>query len=120
MVAVCDYSNVVQRRIPAPRPPAAGHTVTLRLGVAADEQRLARLAALDSSQTPMPPVLVAEVEGQLLAALGLSDGTVVADPFHPTADLIDLLRTRERQLGGKPPVRGSGRLRSWARVLAAT
>ena len=111
-------SNVVQARTPPPRPRASSDTVTLRLGVPADAQRLARLAALDSSQTPPPPALVAEVDGQLLAALGLSDGTVVADPFHPTANLIDLLRTRASQLDDDTPMRGSGRSRSWARLWA--
>src|SRR5437763_10588970 len=83
------------RRQSQPRPPvAAERSVTLRFGVPADENRLARLAALDSSKPPAQPILLAEVDGQLLAALALSDRAVVADPFHPTADLIDLLRAR--------------------------
>jgi hypothetical protein len=77
---------------------AAEATLTLRLGSAADENHLIRLAALDSARVPAQPVLLAEVDGRLLAALGISDGTVVANPFHRTADLVDLLRIRAGQL----------------------
>ena len=112
--------SLTQPRVqPKPaRPVAAEKDVTLRFGSPADENPLARLAALDSSKPPAQPVLLAEVDGQLLAALALSDGTVVADPFHLTADLIDLLRARARQLDGTSRVRRSGRLRSWSRLLA--
>jgi hypothetical protein len=41
--------------------------------------------------------LLAEVGGEVRAALSLSDGVVVADPFHPTAALAVLLRTYARQ-----------------------
>jgi hypothetical protein len=102
-----------------PGPPvAAEKSVTLRFGVPADDNRLARLAAVDSSNPPAQPILLAEVDGQLLAALALSDGAIVADPFHPTADLIDLLRARAHQLEGVSPMRRSGRLRSWSRLRA--
>jgi hypothetical protein len=72
--------------------------VTLRFAFPDDAQALARLAALDSSQSPLQPVLIAEVEGVLRAALSLADGAVVADPFHPTIALLDLLRARAGQL----------------------
>jgi hypothetical protein len=107
------------RRQTQPEPPvAAEKSVTLRFGVPADQNRLARLAALDSSKPPTQPILLAEVDGQLLAALALSDGTVIADPFHPAADLIDLLRARAHQLDCNGPIRRSGRLRSWSRLRA--
>lgn len=92
--------------------------VTLRFGSAADDGTLARLSTLDSSKPPAHPVLLAEVNGQLRAALGLSDGMAVADPFHPTADLIDLLRARARQLGDSRQITRSGRLPSWSRLRA--
>jgi hypothetical protein len=97
---------------------ATERTVTLRFAAAADQSRLARLAALDSATPPAPPVLVAEVDGEALAALGLSDGTIVANPFHPTADLIGLLRARADQLGQKRPMRRSGRILIWRRSQA--
>jgi hypothetical protein len=41
--------------------------------------------------------LVAEIGGQLRAALSLTDGAVVADPLHPTAALEALLKVYSRQ-----------------------
>ena len=102
-----------------PRPTlAAERSVTLRFGSPADEKALARLAELDSSGPPAQPVLLAEVDGQLLAALALSDGSVVANPFHRTADLIDLLRARAQHLDGSRRPGRSVRLRTWSRLRA--
>lgn len=101
-------------RASQPGPPVAtDRSVTLRFASPADQRPLVRLAELDSSTPPMLPVLLAEVDGQLRAALALTDGTLVADPFHPTADLIDLLRARARQLDATPSIKRSRRLRSW-------
>jgi hypothetical protein len=97
-----------------------GEDVTLRVGSVADEKPLARLAALDSAAPMKQPVLLAEVNGQLLAALALSDGAVIADPFHRTAYLIDLLRARAQQLDGLGPIRRRGRLRAWAGLRPPT
>jgi hypothetical protein len=108
-----------QTRAQAGRSVAGEKSVTLRFGSRADEGPVARLAALDSSKPPAHPVLLAEVEGQLLAALALSDGTVVADPFHPTLDLIDLLRARARQLDGDGRMKRSGRWHSRSLLRAA-
>ena len=54
---------------------------------------MARLAALDSSQVPRAPALLAEQEGELRAALSLSTGVAVADPSHPSRAILDLLVT---------------------------
>ncbi len=92
-------SRILKRNRANPKNGGAGEaTLTLRLGSPADENQLIRLAALDSATTPTEPVLLAEIDGRLLAALGIADGTAVADPFHLTADLVELLRTRARQL----------------------
>ena len=108
--------RLTHRRSQPGRPVATDKSVTLRLASPADQGPLARLAELDSSTPPMQPVLLAEVDGQLRAALALTDGTLVADPFHPTADLIHLLRARARQLDATPRIRHSRRLRSWSRL----
>ena len=110
-----DAHRLTHRRT---QPVEIERSVTLRFGSPADHKPLARLAELDSSTPPAQPVLLAEVDGQLRAALALTDGTVVADPFHPTADLIDLLRARARQLDTTAPIRHSRRLRSWSRLRA--
>ena len=113
-----DAYPLMHRRTQPPQPVAAKRRVTLRVASPADQKRLARLAELDSSTPPTQPVLLAEVGGQLRAALALTDGAVVADPFHPTADLIDLLRARARHLDATPRIKRSHRLRSWSRLRA--
>jgi hypothetical protein len=67
-------------------------SVLLRHATTSDESVLRDLAALDSTTLPAGPFLVAEVEGQAQAALSLSDGTAIADPFVRTAELVELLR----------------------------
>ena len=84
----------------AERPLELDRDVMLRLASAADETSLTRLAALDSSRTPVEPVLLALLNGEPVAALSVVDGTYVSDPFRRTAGLIDLLRARARQLQG--------------------
>ena len=72
--------------------------VTLRLGSPADDRPLTRLAILDSSKPLTQPILLAEVDGAVVAALSLSTGAGVANPFHRTAGLVELLRVRACQL----------------------
>jgi hypothetical protein len=66
--------------------------ITFRPGDAGDQLALRRLAALDSAPVPAQPLLVAELDGELSAALSLHDGTSIADPFRPTAQIVALLR----------------------------
>jgi hypothetical protein len=108
-----------RRYISASQPSEIERCVTLRFGTPADRRPLAGLAELDSSAPLTEPVLVAEVDGRLRAALALAGGNVAADPFYPTADLIALLRARARQLEAARGVVGHlRRLRSWARLPA--
>jgi hypothetical protein len=92
-------SALARRPVINPTPPQTS-PVTLRFGFPDDALALARLAALESAVAPAQPVLLAEVAGQLRAALSLSDGTVVSDPFFPSAAVVELLRARARQLTG--------------------
>lgn len=62
-----------------------------------DSQKLWRLAALDDRRAPRGPALLAYVGGELRAAVGLVDGQAVADPFYPTAELVQMLRFQARQ-----------------------
>jgi hypothetical protein len=71
----------------------AAESITIRPAYGDDLASLARLAALDSAvRAPASPVLLAEVDGELRAALSLTDDTVIADPFFPTQHLVRLLR----------------------------
>jgi hypothetical protein len=84
-----------------PRPGSGGTPVTrviLREASAADAQPLRDLAALDSALAPTGPVLVAEVDGRLRAALALDGQSAIADPFYRGRELLELLRIRARQL----------------------
>jgi hypothetical protein len=58
-------------------------------------------------------VLIAELDGRLVAAVGL-DGSAVADPFQRSAPVVRLLRD---QLSGKP--RRRRRRRGLGRLLPA-
>jgi hypothetical protein len=83
-------------------------TLTIRMAVSADAEALGRLAQLDSAPPPAPvPMLVAEVGGELRAALPVDGGRAIADPFRWTAELVAILVERARQLA--PPPRRAAR-----------
>ena len=60
-----------------------------------------------AAKPPHQPVVVAEVGGELRAALSLNDGSLVADPFHLTGAVADLLRAYAQQLDVQPETRVS-------------
>jgi hypothetical protein len=72
--------------------------LTVRLATSADRPALERLAELDEATTPAAPVLLGVVMQRPVAALSLRDGSVIADPFTPTHDLVELMSLRARQL----------------------
>jgi hypothetical protein len=87
-------------------------SITIRPAYPDDEPALARLAALDSADAPPPPPrVVAEVDGELRAALSLGDGSAIADPFFATADILALLRTHATAGAGAPIPQRLRRLR---------
>jgi hypothetical protein len=84
--------------------------VTIRRLGAGDADALRRLAQLDGqSGATAGEWLGAEVEGRLLAAVGLDGGTSLADPFSRSGELRELLELRVRQLNGRS--RGARRRR---------
>jgi hypothetical protein len=72
-------------------------SVTIRPAHDQDARALAELAALDSARALAGDVLLAEQDGGVRAAVSLRDGRAIADPFHPTAELVDLLHVRARR-----------------------
>jgi hypothetical protein len=66
-------------------------TVLLRPAGSTDSRALNRLALLDSAQPLKGDVLLAEVDGEPVAALSTRSGAVVADPFKRTAALVRAL-----------------------------
>jgi hypothetical protein len=71
--------------------------ISIRLATDDEDRTLLRLAALDSAPAPRGPVLVADVDGEIVAARPLARARSIADPFRPTADIRELLELRARQ-----------------------
>jgi hypothetical protein len=94
--------------------PLTAPTITIRPAYADDAQALTRLAVLDSAEVPAEPLLLAEADGELRAALSLADGSVIADPFAHTAQLVALLRKHAATVDSGLP-----RRRRVAQVAAA-
>ena len=66
--------------------------IVMRHASAADRDVLADLAALDDRAPLSGHALIAEVDGTARAALDLEDGSIAADPFARTVQLVELLR----------------------------
>ena len=67
--------------------------IVVRPARAVDADALRVLAALDSARPLTGEVLIAVAGGEIAAAMSLDTGAVIADPFQPSAHLVDLLRT---------------------------
>lgn len=72
--------------------------IVIRRAGAADAPALLRLAQLEGRELVGRDALVAAVDGVVFAASSLDGKDVLADPFHPTAALVDLLRMRAGQV----------------------
>jgi hypothetical protein len=93
-------------------------TVTVRLADYGDSAALVRLAGLDSAAFPEGPTLVAEVDGEIQAALPVDGGPAIADPFRSTSGLVAMLRLRTEHLrGGVPKAFASPRVARAMRAL---
>jgi hypothetical protein len=75
-------------------------SLTIRLARPEDALALLELAAVDSAPQVEGEILVAEVDGELWAALELDTGKIAADPFRPTTQVVELLRMRAESLAG--------------------
>jgi hypothetical protein len=91
----------------------------LRSATDADTPTLLRLARLDSSRPLRGTVILAEDDGEIVAATAVEDGATIANPFRATAPIVALLRVRAEQLREPAPrprrtLRSLGRLRATA------
>ena len=95
--------------------------IVIRRATDADVRALADLAILDSRDALTGPALIAELDGVVRAALDTADGSVIADPFAPTAELVELLRLHARASRDTRATRGSlrGRVASFVRPVSA-
>ena len=94
--------------------------IVIRHASDADACVLIDLALLDDRAPLVGPALIAEVDGVARAALDLHDGSVAADPFARTAELVELLRLHARGTYGTRAVHGSlrGRVASFLRPVS--
>lgn len=84
--------------------------LTIRPAFPDDAVALQQLAQLDSSSLPAGALLIAELDGVLAAALSIEHGVAIADPFRPTAALVELLARRAQQLRREAPAAKRGRV----------
>src|SRR3954451_17767352 len=82
-------------------PMNATANISIRPAHSGDYTALWQVAALDDALVPDGPLLVAELEGEGVAALSLAGGESIADPFRRTAEAVELLRLRASQLPGE-------------------
>lgn len=72
--------------------------LTIRVATPRDARALSRLAGLDSRRPLSGRALLAEHDGVVTAAIALTSGSVVADPFRPASEAVRQLRYRRYQL----------------------
>jgi len=116
---------------------AAEIDYTIRRARGEDGLALGRLAQLDSALYDGGPALLAESDGELLAAVPLREerspigdrastaattfrgGRSLADPFRPTAEVVAVLQLRAAQLADVSGATESSRLAGLRRLLRA-
>jgi hypothetical protein len=76
----------------------AEQSIAIRRATEADHSVLASLAALEGVRLRSGDMLIAEVQDEPRAAIHIASGATIADPFRPTADLIELLTLRAVRL----------------------
>ena len=84
-------------------------SITIRQSTVFDRDAIERVAALDSGRSPVGRSLVALEGGEVRAVLPMDGSRPLADPFHHTAELVDLLRvaaepTRRRRFRIRRPL----------------
>ena len=79
-------------------PMNATANISIRSATANDYPTIWQVAALDDSPVPGGPLLVAELEGEVIAAVSVETGHAIADPFRRTAEAVALLELRAQQL----------------------
>ena len=72
--------------------------VTIRLAGTFDDPTIARLAELDTAPSLTGLCLIAERDRRPVAACQIGSGRVIADPFQPTEDIVEMLEARARAL----------------------
>jgi hypothetical protein len=95
-----------------PKKPEPG-SIVIRPARPTDEGAVRLVAQRDSRAVPEGELLIADVGGEVRAAISLTTGEAVADPFQRTEELVRVLALRRAQLHheNRRPDRGLRRLR---------
>src|SRR3954471_18212804 len=101
----------------APLIPTDEATAVVLAAAPADRDQLVGLAALDSAPVVRGTVLVAQSDGRIRAAYSIEEDRAIADPFVPTAGLVELFHARTALLDGGRRASIRPR-RRWARLAA--
>jgi hypothetical protein len=99
----------------------SANAYAIRPATEADNRTLRQLAELDSQRPLDGPVLIGEIRGRPAAAVSLTDGRVIADPFRNTVHLRRILHLRFdgfRAYSRTPSL--SQRLRAGVRTVPVT
>lgn len=90
----------MRSRVPAALASAVGGRgeIVIRRARPADGVALHRLEQLAERVLTRGAVLIAEADGEIVAAAPLEGGAVVSDPFVVSGDVIELLAVRARQI----------------------
>lgn len=92
-----DAERYRRARAASLHPPQTVRTaIQLRLSACRDE--LERLAALSERQVRDGDWIVADLDGEPVAAVSVEDGTTLYDPFRPTSQVVSLLQLRRKQV----------------------
>jgi hypothetical protein len=63
-----------------------------------EPEPIRRLASLAGEPAPRGPVLLAELDDEPVAAIGIADGTAIADPARSNPAIATLLRLRRLEV----------------------
>jgi hypothetical protein len=77
---------------------AHGAVISIRLAGRDEDAAIERLAQLTECPAPTGRTLIAEIDGEVVAALPLGGRQALVDPFKPSSEVRQLLALRAEQL----------------------
>jgi hypothetical protein len=72
--------------------------MNLHVHVSTESEPVRRLASLAGRSAPSGPVMLAELDGEPVAAIAIADGATVADPARATPGITSHLHMRRLEL----------------------
>jgi hypothetical protein len=84
--------------------PYGERSITIRRATTEDRHAIQHVADRDTRRAPASDVLIAEVDGEVVAAKPLDGGEPVADPFRASAEVVRMLEIRAEHMRGADKV----------------